>query len=71
MLWWHLGLLLCIIQQKYCIFYVIAPYLLFTFFNQFGLPIIVSVIIAIIGTILLSLLIEILVYKPLDKKTAL
>lgn len=59
-----------IFHIAYSILYVTAPYLLFTFFNQLGFPIGIGITFSIIGTIILSLLIEILVYKPLDKKNS-
>lgn len=59
-----------IFHIAYSILYVTAPYLLYTFFNQLGLPIGVGITIAIIGTIFLSLLIEVLVYKPLNIKSS-
>jgi branched-chain amino acid transport system permease protein len=57
-----------IFHMAYAILYTTAPYLLYTFFNQLGLPIGVGVLIAILGTILLSLLVELLVYQPLEKR---
>ncbi|MEA5461663.1 branched-chain amino acid ABC transporter permease [Arcicella sp. LKC2W] len=51
--------------------YVIASYLFYTFSNQFGLPIYLSVFLAILFNTLFSILIEIFIYKPLEvKKTS-
>ncbi len=54
----------------YASLYMIAPYLMITCFKTLGLPIIMSVAIAVLLTSLLSVFIEILIYKPLVQKNA-
>jgi len=59
-----------IFHIAYSILFMIAPYMLFTFFNQIGLHIGFAVIIALIFTIFVCLGIEVLVYRPLGNKGA-
>lgn len=59
-----------IFHISYSILYISAPYLLFTFFNIWELNIFLSIILAISGTIILSLIIETAVYQPLIKKNS-
>lgn len=59
-----------IFHIAYAVLYMISGYFLYTFFNQLHYPYILAAILAIIATILVGSLIELLVYKPLDKKKA-
>lgn len=47
---------------------MLAPYMILTFYSYLGFPLILSFLIAIVITIILSLLMELTVYKPLSKK---
>ena len=57
-----------IFHIAYATLYMIAPYFLYTCLNHFGLNLFFSGLIAIVATMLISVLIELLIYKPLDKK---
>jgi len=52
----------------YAVLYVFAPYMILTFFNRLGFSLVPSFLIAICLTIFLSILMEVIVYKPLTKK---
>ena len=57
-----------IFHIAYSILFTVSPYLLYSFSIQLKLPIGIGIVLAILGTIILSLLIEIMVYKPLDNR---
>lgn len=59
-----------IFHIAYSVLYVFAPYIIFSFYRGLGLPFLISFCIAIIFTIALSVLIEIVVYRPLIRKRA-
>jgi len=52
----------------YAVIYMFCPYMFLTFHNKLGLNLVSALSISIISTIILSLLIETLVYQPLEKK---
>ena len=60
-----------IFHIAYAVLYMFCPYMLFLFYNELSLPLVLSFIIAICLTVVLSLLMELIVYKPLSKKIAL
>src|ERR1035438_866825 len=57
-----------IFHIAYAVLYVFSPYMILTFFNRWGFPLITSFLIAISLTIFLSILMEVIVYRPLTKK---
>lgn len=57
-----------IFHIAYAVLYMFCPYMILTFYSNLGLPLLFAFVIAIIITIMLSLLMEIAVYKPLTKK---
>ncbi|MFH0734650.1 MAG: branched-chain amino acid ABC transporter permease [bacterium] len=57
-----------IFHIAYAVLYMFCPYMLLTFYDGLGLPLILSFIIAIAVTVMLSLIMEYVVYKPLSKK---
>jgi len=57
-----------IFHIAYAVLYMVSPYVLLTCYSSWGLPLIWSFLLAIAFTVLLSLAMEILVYKPLAKK---
>ena len=59
-----------IFHMAYAVLYMVAPYMWYSFLIQIHLPLWLAISLAIIGTIILSLLIEILVYKPLAKRNS-
>lgn len=52
----------------YAVLYMFCPYMFLTFHNKLGLNLVFALSISIICTIILSLIIETLVYQPLEKK---
>jgi len=59
-----------IFHIAYSVLYMVAPYILYSFLIQFNMPVSISVIGALLGTVIISLLIEIIVYKPLENKNS-
>ena len=59
-----------IFHFAYASLYMIAPYFMFTFFITLSFNLLVSIFIALLLTMVLGVIIEISVYKPLDKKKA-
>lgn len=59
-----------IFHIAYAVLYMFAPYMILTFYTGLGYPLLLSFIIAIVLTIALSLLMELLIYKPLSKKNS-
>ncbi len=59
-----------IFHIAYAAIYMIAPYFLLYFMNTIEISIYLSVFFALIGTILVGLLIELLVYRPLVRKNS-
>ncbi|MBN2570588.1 MAG: branched-chain amino acid ABC transporter permease [Ignavibacteriales bacterium] len=57
-----------IFHIAYAVLYMFCPYMLLTFYANLGFPLVLSFILAIIITVLLSLLMEFVIYKPLSKK---
>ena len=57
-----------IFHIAFAILYMIAPYLVYSLYSNAGYSIILSSIIAIACVVLVSVLIELIVYKPLIKK---
>jgi len=57
-----------IFHIAFTILYMIAPYLVYSLYSKAGYPLIFSSIAAIVCVALISILIELIVYKPLVKK---
>jgi len=57
-----------IFHIAYAVLYMFAPYMILTFYKNLGFPFYISFPIAILLTILLSVLMEITIYRPLSKK---
>ena len=56
-----------IFHIAYAVVYMFAPYVLLSFYQSLQLPLLIAFLLAVIGTIGLSLLIEYTVYRPLNK----
>ena len=59
-----------IFHLAYAVIYMISGYFLYTFFSQLHYPYLLAVSLSVIATVIVSLLIELFVYKPLVKKKA-
>lgn len=59
-----------IFHIAYAVIYMFCPYMILTFYSNLGYPLLLSFIIAISITVVLSLLMEIVIYKPLSKKNS-
>lgn len=59
-----------IFHIAYAVLYMFCPYMILTFFSNLGIPIFIAFIIAILITVVLSLLMEIIIYRPLAKKNS-
>ncbi len=59
-----------IFHIAYAVLYMVAGYFLYSFFNVFELPFIIAATLAIGITVIISILFELLIYKPLTKKNA-
>jgi len=59
-----------IFHIAYAVLYMMAGYFFYTFYNVLGLPYFFATVIAVCITIVVSILFEVLVYKPLDRKKA-
>jgi len=59
-----------IFHIAYAVLYMFCPYMLLIFYNELGLPLILSFVTAVCLTVVLSLLMELMVYKPLSKKNS-
>lgn len=57
-----------IFHIAYAVLYMFCPYIILTFYTNLHYPLLPSFIIAIIMTVVLSLVIEVAVYRPLSKK---
>jgi len=57
-----------IFHIAYAILFTFAPYFFITFHGHYALNVGISVLLALLCTILLSVIIEILVYRPLQRK---
>lgn len=57
-----------IFHVAYAAIYMIAPYFVYTFYANLGWPLLLSVLLAIVLTMLVSVLLESIVYQPLVKK---
>lgn len=57
-----------IFHIAYAVIYMFCPYMILTFYSNLGYPLILSFLIAVAITVVLSLLMEIIIYKPLSKK---
>lgn len=56
-----------IFHIAYAVVYMFAPYMLLSFYHSLQMPLIIAFLLAIIGTMGLSLLIEYMVYRPLNR----
>jgi len=59
-----------IFHIAYAVLYMFCPYMILTFYSNLGYPLIISVVVAVAFTIVLSLVMEIFVYKPLSKNNS-
>ncbi|MFA8434948.1 MAG: branched-chain amino acid ABC transporter permease [Marinifilaceae bacterium] len=59
-----------IFHIAYAVLYMVAPYLLMSALRSFGLPVVMSLVVAISLTVLLSVVIELGVYRPLEEKNS-
>lgn len=59
-----------IFHIAYAVIYMFCPYMVLTFYSNLGYPLFLAFPIAIVITIVLSLLMEIIIYKPLSKKSS-
>lgn len=59
-----------IFHIAYAVIYMFCPYMILTFYSNLGYPLLLAFPIAIIITVVLSLLMEIIIYKPLSKKSS-
>jgi branched-chain amino acid transport system permease protein len=57
-----------IFHIAYGVLYMFAPYMILTFYTELGFPLVLCFLVAILLTILLSIMMELFVYKPLVKK---
>ena len=57
-----------IFHIAYSVLYVLAPYMILSFYRNLGIPFYLAFSIAIILTIFLSVIIELIVYRPLSKR---
>lgn len=57
-----------IFHIAYSVLYVFAPYMILTFYRNLGIPFYLAFPIAILLTIFLSILMELVIYRPLSKK---
>jgi len=57
-----------IFHIAYSVLYVLAPYMILSFYRNLGIPFYLAFSIAIILTIFLSVIIELVVYRPLSKR---
>jgi len=59
-----------IFHIAYGVLYMFCPYMILTFYTSLGYPLLFSFFIAIAITVVLSLLMEFVIYKPLSKKNS-
>lgn len=57
-----------IFHIAYAVLYMFAPYMILTFYKNLGIPFYLAFPIAILLTIFLSVLMELLIYRPLSRK---
>jgi len=57
-----------IFHIAYAVLYMFCPYMILTFYSNLGYPLLLAFVMAIIITVVLSLIMEIVIYKPLSKK---
>lgn len=57
-----------IFHIAYAVLYMFCPYMILTFFSELGIPLLLAFLIAVSITVVLSLVMEIIIYKPLSKK---
>ncbi|NCS89717.1 MAG: hypothetical protein AUK34_00610 [Ignavibacteria bacterium CG2_30_36_16] len=57
-----------IFHIAYAVLYMFCPYMILTFYSNLGYPLLLAFTMAIIITVVLSLIMEIVIYKPLSKK---
>lgn len=57
-----------IFHIAYAVLYMFAPYMMMTFYQSLGFPLPAAFLIAVLITVLLSLIMEYLIYRPLSKK---
>lgn len=59
-----------IFHIAYAAIYMVAPYLLMFSMQSLGLPLFVSILLAVLGTILIGYAVDILIYSPLAKRNS-
>ncbi len=59
-----------IFHIAYAAIYMVAPYLLMFSMQSLGLPLFVSILLAVLGTILIGFAVDILIYSPLAKRNS-
>ena len=59
-----------IFHIAYAAIYMVAPYLLMFSMQSLGLPLFVSILLAVLGTILIGSAVDILIYSPLAKRNS-
>lgn len=59
-----------IFHIAYSAIYMVAPYLLMFSMQSLGLPLFVSILLAVLGTILIGYAVDILIYSPLAKRNS-
>lgn len=59
-----------IFHIAYAAIYMIAPYFLIFFLKSIGLPIVISLLLALLGTVVIGLSIELFVYSPLVRRSS-
>ncbi len=57
-----------IFHIAYAAIYMVSPYILLYFFKGLGLALWLSILVALVGTVIIGLLVEVLVYSPLVKQ---
>jgi len=57
-----------IFHIAYAVLYMFAPYMILTFYRNLGIPFYIAFPIAILLTIFLSVLMELIIYRPLSRK---
>ncbi|HDR68322.1 MAG TPA: branched-chain amino acid ABC transporter permease [Bacteroidaceae bacterium] len=59
-----------IFHISYAALYIAAPYFLLTFYSKFGMPFLMAFVLAVFSTVIIGLLIELVIYKPLVRKNS-
>ena len=58
-----------ILHIAYAAIYMFAPYMLYSFYNGLGLPFMMAFFISIFFTVILNLLVEFVIYRPIKDKS--